>query len=291
LPAARLVFDYFDRIENENGLPGKTEWAYFVDWYEQGRGGTAPNSIDGNSATISLHLVYTLQNASKMFDYFGLKYEAELYAKKADKIKQKVFDLFYKKEEGVVMEDQNKTFYDQHANIMAVLTDLVPAEQQKKIMETILSDDKYSRAGLYYRFNMFNALKHSNSGFLYEKAAQLWYDLIDLGLTTTPETPTHMRSESHPWASSPAYAFFSVICGISPALPGFTKINIEPDLSYLNFVKATFPHHKGLVNLDLKKNKQGNIEGNIFLPKGLTGKFLWNGKAIELIEGDNIIHL
>jgi len=290
LPAARLVFDYFERISNENGIPGETEWAYFVDWYEQGRGGTAPESQKGNSATISLHYVYTLQNAAKMFSYFGMKYEADLYLQRAEALKKKVLDIFYDKSSGIVMEYPNKTFFDQHANIMAVLTDLVPIEEQKKIMETILNDNNFSRAGFYYRFNMFNALKHSKTGFLFEKVCQPWYDLIDLGLTTTPEAPLHIRSESHPWASSPAYGFFSVICGISPAEPGFKKIIIEPDLGDLQYINASYPHFYGLVKIDLKKTGKDKISGKITLPQKLSGDFIWKGKTINLLAGENTIN-
>ncbi len=49
------------------------------------------------------------------------------------------------------------------------------------------------------------------------------------------------------------------------------------------------PHPKGDILVKLKKNgKMGGIIGEIVLPEGLTGKFIWNGKEKTLKEGKNI---
>jgi alpha-L-rhamnosidase len=291
LPAINLVFDYFEKHKNKNGIPGKSEWPYFVDWYEPLSGGTAPMSVDGNSATITLHYVYTLQHAAELFQFYGLDYEANLYKQRADELKKIVLDLFYDKKTGMVMENPEKTYFDQHSNIMAVLTGLVPPADQQRIIRTILTDTTYSRAGFYYRFNLFDALKKSHTGDYFDEAAQLWYDFIDLGLTTTPEAPTNIRSECHPWSTAPAYAFFHVICGIEPAEPGFNKISIAPELGKLNFIDASYPHRLGNVLIHLKRKGTSGVQGEVVLPEKLTGTFSWYNHNINLKEGKNVISL
>jgi len=290
LPTIRMILSWYDFHKNENGIPGKTECKYFIDWYEQPvKGGVATASKDGNSATITLHLIYSLQNASELFRANGMKYEADLYARQAKELQKIVLKLFYDKEKGVVMENLEKSLYDQHCNIMAVNTDLLRLVDQQRIIKTILSDTIFSRAGLYYRFNLFNALNKSQTGDEFDKVLQLWYDMIEMGVTTTPEGLVHDRSESHPWSTSPIYAFFHVICGISPSLSGFNSIEIAPQLGKLNYINATFPHRFG--NVEIRLEKKGNkLVGVITLPSNLTGNFRWNGKIIKLKSNLNQIN-
>ncbi len=290
LPAVEMIFDWFEQHKNDSGIPGKTEWGYFVDWYQPGSGGTAPVSVNGNSATITLHLINSLQNASEIFRYYGMNYEADKYLNQSQDLRKIVLNLFYDPVKGVIMEDPGKTYYDQHCNIIAVNVGLVPLASQQHIIKTILSDTLYSVASLYYRFNLFNAMNVSQTGDEFEKAIQLWYDKINLGLTTTPEMVINERSDCHPWATGPVYGFFHVICGISPAEPGFNTITIAPQLGNLNNINATFPHRYGNVEIKLER-KNNHLTGEITLPEKLSGTFKWKGHEIALFGKKNLINL
>ena len=282
---------WFEDHLNSNGLLGKSEWDYFVDWYKGDQGGTAKISHNGNSAVVTLHYIYTLQNASRIFSYCGKTYEADQYKARADDLKKKVYDLCFDQEKQMFYEDPGKTFGDQRPNIMAVLTDAIPLEKQKLLIEKIVKDTVISQAGMYYRFNLFNAMAKSESGNMFEASLNPWKTLLNMGLTTTTEVPLDLnqRSEAHPWSTSPAMAFFSVVCGISPAEPGFKTVKISPQLGNLKFVNASFAHYKGDIKVELKKSGKAGIEGQIILPNDLTGSFFWNGKSVNLISGINKI--
>jgi len=42
------------------------------------------------------------------------------------------------------------------------------------------------------------------------------------------------------------------------------------------------PHPAGMIIFDLKRSGIDKITGEVILPEGLTGRFIWNGKSINL---------
>ena len=282
----RATLDWFANNINENGLVGKPVGSYFVDWYEkEGDNGSLKSSFNGNSAVVTLHYVYTLQNAAAIFKYMGKNTEADEYLKEADQLKKNVYEKCYDVKRGLFAENPGKQYFDSRANIMAVLTDAIPVDQQKELLRKAITDTSLSEAGYYYRFNFFNALHKVHAGDYFDWVLKPWKGLTDEGLTTTPEKLYNPRSEAHPWSTAPAYAYFKVICGIEPAEPGFNKVIIAPDFGKLNYIEAVFPHQLGNIIIKLTKKNNDVLEGEITLPRALTGKFLWKGKEVQLKEG------
>ena len=63
-----------------------------------------------------------------------------------------------------------------------------------------------------------------------------------------------------------------------------------PQLQSLSKVQGSIPHWAG--NLEVIFEKKGDgLSGKVILPKGITGKLVWNLKAMELREGENRIGL
>jgi alpha-L-rhamnosidase len=282
----RHVLDGFDELIRPDGLVGDTQWKYFVDWYVEGKkGGMAPGSAEGNSAVVTLHYVYTLQRAADIFRYLGQPAEAAKYQARATEIRDKVMARCYDAQRGLLAEHPEKDFYDQRANIMAVLTDAVPPAQQKALVNKLLQDTTLSQAGYYYRFNFFNALAKTGQGDRFDDVLAPWHQIVAKGMTTTPERPLYERSEAHPWSTSPAYAFFSVVAGIRPAGPGFRQVRVVPALGNLPQVKGSYPHYLGPIEFEFRKAKNGRLEGQITLPPGLEGTLEWPGQSLQLRPG------
>jgi hypothetical protein len=106
--------------------------------------------------------------------------------------------------------------------------------------------------------------------------------MLNKGLTTFAESPDPSRSDCHAWSSSPDYDFLATVAGIRPGMPGFKTVDIEPSLGSLTFIKGQMPHPAGTIIFDLKRVGSEGIRGEVVLPEGLTGKFTWNGKTINL---------
>ena len=291
LPGIRHTLDGVALKLNADGLPGKNRWDYFVDWFvEAKRGGTAPGSEDGDSAVITLHYVFTLQNAATLFDALGLPDEAARYKQQAEQMKRKAVERFYDPASGLFRENATG-FRSQHANIMAVLTDAVPADRQHALLAKTLADPTLSQATYYYRFYLFDALRKARAGDLFDAAHKPWDDMLAQGLTTALERferpGKHTRSECHPWSTSPAWAYFTVLAGIAPSDNGFTKLEMRPDLGTLTFVEGRFPHPRGLITFVLKRVGGNGLAGHVTLPAGLSGTFHWQGRTHSLAPGEN----
>ncbi len=184
-----------------------------------------------------------------------------------------------------------KNSYSQHASIMAILANAIPAADEQKVMKNILYDTSLSQATFYYRFYLTRAMVKAGMANLYYSQLTPWRDMLKIGLTTFAEKPDPTRSDCHAWSASPEYDFLATICGIMPDAPGFSKVKIEPALGELTQVKGTMPVTEGMITVTLTRKNKNGIEGEIILPEKLTGRFVWNGKEIPLHGGSQKISL
>lgn len=279
----------FDALIQENGLAGATRWDYFVDWYiDSQRGGIAPGQDGSNSAVVTLHYVHALKSAARLLDYLGEREDADAYRQRAKEIADKVYKICFDPTRKLLAERPDKSYFDQHTNIMGVLTDAIPADQQRAVLERILDDSSLGQATYYYRFYLFEALRKVGAGDLFDKALEPWKDLVRDGLTTTLERmesenkPT--RSECHPWAAGPAYAYYTLVAGISPAEIGFRTIRFKPELGTLKSIEGLYPHPEGDIAFSIRRKGKALV-ADITLPEGITGTAEINGKSVPLRSG------
>jgi hypothetical protein len=93
-------------------------------------------------------------------------------------------------------------------------------------------------------FFLFRALEKAD---LYEQVFPYWdrwRRMVELHITTWPETDENPRSECHAWSATPLYEFPASILGIRPGAPGFARIIIEPRIGHLSHAQGTVitPH-------------------------------------------------
>ncbi|HTE26637.1 alpha-L-rhamnosidase-related protein [Flavitalea sp.] len=280
------VLDWYEKnIDSSKSMLGPMKWWGFTDWNRAFPNGVPDGATDGNSAVISLQFVYTLKQAAEFFDYYGKKNEASHYRSLADKISKAVYQQCFDAGKGVMANTPMKNTFSQHASIMGVITGSVPVDKMKAVMNKVLTDTSLSQATFYYRFYLTIALKKAGLSQLYYEQLKPWRDMLSVGLTTFAENPDPTRSDCHAWSASPNYDFFATICGIVPDAPGFKKILISPSPGKLNNVVATMPHPDGLISVDLTRQNKDGLKGSVTLPSGTTGRFVWNGKEINLKAG------
>ena len=147
----------FEKNMNNLNLVNKTPYRYFVDWYTgpNNGGGTATNNGGENSAIVSLHYVHALLNASKLFAAIGDKNASEKYSKRATEIKTAIYNHCYDIEKKLFAERPDKSVYDQHTNIMAILTDAIEESLQKELLVNLLEDKELLQATYYYRYYFY----------------------------------------------------------------------------------------------------------------------------------------
>ncbi|MDX2070525.1 MAG: alpha-L-rhamnosidase N-terminal domain-containing protein [Haliscomenobacter sp.] len=286
----------FDALIQPNGLAGPTSWNYFVDWYvESTQGGLGPGHKGVNSAVVTLHYVHALQSAAKIFQTFGRSAEATQYLTRANFIKNKVYEQCFDAKRGIFAERPDKSFYDQHTNILAVLTDAAPVSLHKSILNKILSEEDISPATYYYRYYLFEAIHKAQVPELFELAQKPWEELVNLNLTTALERfesgKKATRSECHPWSTAPAYFYFKTIAGIEPTGLGFSTIKIAPKLGKNNKVEGLYPTPFGEINFKISRQSGGGVQAELNIPSQIKGQFIWAGKTVPLKPGPQQINL
>ncbi|UZJ65071.1 hypothetical protein OKW96_01945 [Sphingobacterium sp. KU25419] len=99
-----------------------------------------------------MHYAITLREASEVFQYFGKTQIATQYKEIANKIVKAAYASSFNKSKGLMADTPEQEEYSQHTNILAILSDAVPANEQKKLMLKVLSDKELSEVTFYYRF-------------------------------------------------------------------------------------------------------------------------------------------
>ena len=287
-PGMKTVLDWWANKVDETDMPTGMEWWNFTDWSPGFHNGIPYGADNGYSASIALQYVKALQNASEIFAYFEMNDEATKYSNLATRIQKSVMDKCYDLEKGMIAETPNKEKFSQHTNIMAILTSTVSDDEMKPMMKKILDDNSLIQTTIYYKFYLFNALQKAGMGDEYLNLLSNWTNQLDQGLTTFAETDIEPRSECHAWSASPNYHFLRIVAGIYPADKHFEKVMVEPNFGELNKFSATMPHPNGVIAVTLKR-KGSKVKGEIILPKGISGIFKWEGKELELKEGQNKI--
>ena len=217
-------------------------------------------------------------------NHYGRKEIADQYIARARSLTQNTYMLCWDQNKSILADDVEKKDFSQHANILAVLTDAVPADQQSQLLAKIMKDKSITQCTYYFTFYLFEALKKVKLGNQFLALLAPWKSMIAEGLTTFAENPAPTRSDCHAWSASPNYEFLSLVCGIQPAAPGFDQVLIEPSIGSLTSVEGSVPHPKGNIVLKMT-NANGKGHAEIELPDGVSGNFIWQGHSNALKPG------
>ena len=279
---------YVGNLDKNTGmLSQNVRYWNFVDWVQDWKIGVPPVSDKSGSSIISLHLAIALDDASKMMADFGRKDVAERYKRISKSIKGSVYKLCWNEKRGLLSDAVGIDRFSQHANIFGILSNAIPENAQKTVLNKIIKEAKTSyaphnpddimEATFYFKFYLFRAMnKVGGIGNVFGEQLKPWHDMVNIGLTTFAENPEPTRSDCHAWSASPIYEFFATICGVNPASAGFKTVRISPNMGKLNHVKASIPHPKGTIKIELRKNANStNYEyASISLPDGVEGELV-----------------
>lgn len=285
LPGIRSVVSWFDdHMDEELDLLGPMPWWNYVDAAEGFDRGTPPGSDNGNSIVISLQMLYVLEYAAELAEEFEREQDLSYYNSLIERLRSAIPEQGWNSVRQMMADTPQQDTYSQHANILAVLTGLIPQNEQDNLMRRIMNDDDLVQATYYFKFYLFRAMRKAGLGNEYLNQLEPWYEALDRGMTTFPEHPEPTRSDAHAWSSSPNYDLLATVAGIRPDAPGFSSVLIKPHPGNLEWIRASMPHPEGEIRVDLTVD--GNsISGTVILPYGHEGRFVWNSKEIPLQSG------
>ena len=290
LPAMTDTLRGFEFYEREDGLlanlPG---WLYMdsVLGRPAWKVGWAPGSRDGGTnAEINLFYLAALQGAARIEAAFGNTHLAAHWNAKAAKLKPAVAAAFFDARRGLFASDAAHTVFAEHAQCLALLTDVFEGERAQTLFETFVAAPDLDRASVYFSYYLFETYFKFGRADLFMKRLGMWRDFVKCGLTTTPEVADlrgTARSDCHAWSSHPLWFLRTGVAGIRSAAPFFERVKVAPQPGSLKSFRATYPHPSGkLIEVDLKF-ANGRAMGTIATP--VPGVFVYGSQTIDLAPG------
>ncbi|MCF0106070.1 MAG: hypothetical protein HUJ53_04860 [Holdemanella sp.] len=280
----KLVRNHIPTIENilntfEDGLTDKGYvktignfyggrfWG-FIDWAGDWQVGV-PNAAKTGMITMeNLLYILGLQKASELFAFAGYKEKSELYLQQAESIK-KAICTYCIGDNGMIMDGDNYPEYSQHCQVFGALTGVVEKEQAREnLLETILHPDQYAQCSVSMQLYLFEALRITGLYEYTDVKWNIWRNMIKRNATTSFENELDERSDCHAWGSLALYELPSVVLGVHPAAPGYSKIAIKPVPGYLEYAKGEVVTPYGMVKVSWKK-QDGNIQLDYTAPEGV----------------------
>lgn len=289
----RQILDYFKSYQQVDGSLKNTPQWMFTDWVDNTKDwnfGTAPMSANGSSAVLNLQLLWAYQVASDLESKLGNAAFAGQYQKAIEQLKNTIKTKYWDKTQNLFADREEKDVFSQHANSLAILTDIVSPQKATQIANQLLSNKQLAPASIYFKYYLHQALIKAGLGNDYLNWLGKWRENMAMGLTTWAETSdvNTSRSDCHAWGSSPNIEFYRTILGIDSDGLGFSKVKITPHLGQLTDIGGSIPHPKGTISTNYKF-ENGKWKIQISLPKTVTGTLNWKGKSTLLKEGNNEI--
>ncbi|HEY7209750.1 MAG TPA: alpha-L-rhamnosidase C-terminal domain-containing protein [Bryobacteraceae bacterium] len=292
LPGVRSVLDFYAGHQKDNGSLARMPWWNFVDWVKQWANGEPPADADGSSAAaLDLQLLLAYGWAADLERAFGSSALSAEYVQAADRLRKTIPTLDWDQAAGLFADQPSHRTYSQQVNTLAILAHVVPAGQERALMQKILTDPKLAQSSIYFRAYTNAALRDAGLGDQYIQQLGPWREMLRDGLTTWAEwNGPDSRSDCHAWGASPNFELLRTVAGIEPAAPGFKQVRIAPHLGDLKQLTARMPHPAGMIQVRFAREGR-QLHADVDLPPGTPGEFEWASEKHALQPGANRITL
>ncbi|KRL20055.1 amylo-alpha-1,6-glucosidase [Lentilactobacillus kisonensis] len=259
-PKMKSMVDYFMRQTNDKGfIYGRPNDWIFVDWSEMDKQGTV-----AAEQALLIQVYKTMVTCGSV-----LKQPINDYQKRHDQLLDNFIAYFWSDSKGAFIDsyESGKNHVTRHANIFAILFDLVDDDKKQLILKNVLLNDKVTQITTpYFKFFEQDALcKLGLRDNVYKVILDYWGGMLDKGAVTFWEEydPTksgkdmyemygdpYGKSLCHAWGASPIYLLGRYFVGLYPTRPGYREFNVEPKLKQFRTLHTVLPIKGGEVTLD-----------------------------------------
>ncbi|WP_214628058.1 alpha-L-rhamnosidase C-terminal domain-containing protein [Paenibacillus agaridevorans] len=242
LPTVERVLNYFiAKIDSRTELISDIGYWQFVDWVEEWTDSFGSPLQENESINViyNLMVVYGLRTAAQLNRYANREDVAAEFETRAVLLSRAINSSAWSPVEGMYKDTPNREDFSQHAQVWAVLGDVLVGDAAKSAMLKSLNEKKVAKCSYSMSFFLFRALEkvglYSHTNSLWDN----WIQLLDKNVTTWPEDPVTQRSDCHAWGAIPIYEFSACILGVKPLQPGYEEILIEPHAEYFRQAEGT----------------------------------------------------
>jgi alpha-L-rhamnosidase len=235
---------------------------------------------DVNTVVNSFHYL-NLKLMAKIAGYLGKKDDSLLFMQKSVRVKEAINQKLFDQTKGIYVDGENSKHSSIHANMFPLAFGLVSDENIESVISYLKSRGmacsvygaQYLLEGLYQACEGDYALDLMTS-----TSDRSWWNMIKVGSTMAIEA-WDMKYKpnadwNHAWGTAPANIITRWMWGIQPIQPGFTMVQIKPQLSHLAFSKIKVPSIKGAITAEFQKVDDQYDLYIIELPATMHGEFV-----------------
>ncbi len=228
LPGARAVLDWFRRHADEDGLPAKLPFWNITDWCPWWPRGVVPGADTGPTCIISAQYITALDEVADLCRQTGGAGPADELAAEAVALRDALNRRFWSPELGLYFDRPGGPEVSQYGNACAVVCGAAGAGQRRHLTARFPADPQLAPGSFFCWHAIFRALDLCGAGDRLTDFLGPWHEQVGLGLDTFAEENSYWRSLCHAWSAHPALEFLTRVLGVTPAAPGFSRIEIRP---------------------------------------------------------------
>lgn len=273
---------------NELGfIYGRERDWIFVDWSDMDKDG-----IICAEQILLLKCYETMKFCGELLGKNVQEYETAFHS-----LRKNIFAYFWNEEIGAFIDcyESGKNHVTRHANIFAILFDLVDEKQTKSILENVLMNDAVTQITTPY-FKFFELDVWGKTGHLekvYESMKEYWGGMLKKGAVTFWEDFDPAQDETkqyemygdpfgkslcHAWGASSIYLLGKYFLGVRPLTPGYKTFEVCPKTDYFTELDCVVPvkdgkvimkYQDGELNISIKGNDHVEYveKNNVFVRK------------------------
>ncbi len=278
LPGMRGVLEAWFRQIGDDGLAVSPAGWNFIE------GGTFPGCREGGvSASLNWFFAHALADAAALEEAFGEPEYAARCRRALERWHQGMDGRFWNAERGLYADDDEHTFYSQHAQCLAVLHEGLDPDRRERIARAVFGGaDDLQKASAYFFHYLFAAAFRAGYPRAVIERLEDWKRCVAQGFRTTPEYFGTTRSDCHAWSAHPLYHAVTGFMGVRPRDWGFRSVQIAPADDIPRGLTVEVPHRVGTIGVSSSDDGE---QLAIRLPTGLKCAFTYGGETTEL-EGD-----
>lgn len=270
--------DVLDTIHLKDNLRDIVDWppGSFMfggigerDNYKMGKINTVVNAFHFQSLKLMSTIAVVLNKSD----------DADFYQKQADKVKATINEKLVDSQTGLYTDCEDSTHSALHANMFPLAFGLVPPEREEQVVDFIKS--RGMACSVYGSQYLLDALYEAGEDqyaldLMTARHDRSWPHMIyDVGTTVTLEAwdikYKNNLDWNHAWGAAPANIIPRHLVGVQPLEPGFSKIQIKPQIGDLEFVDAQVPTIRGSVLVSVQQD-EARYALNITIPGNTTAK-------------------
>ncbi|UPG62668.1 family 78 glycoside hydrolase catalytic domain [Metabacillus endolithicus] len=290
-PELKLTVQRFKEFINEDGLLEIAAWN-MLDW--------APMDTEHNIVTHqNALLVDALRQSAYLASIIGEDEDENNFRNQAENLKQAINNHLWDEVDMVyvdsIHEDGTKSkTRSVQTNLIAFITGCAEGRRRKYVEKYIENPPGNfvqikSPFVLFFYYQALMSLEKND--LVLDNIRDIYGHMLEHDATTCWEgweliEGDFSRSHCHAWSAAPTYVFGVLFLGVKPLEPGFTKVEISPQLNGLKWIKGSVPIPQGKINIyckdlgdyvDLRITLPDQVEAQIKAPTNNT-KVLVNGQ-------------